>query len=219
MNRLTPQFALSGDGLATMPTFGHNRPMSYTAKRLILLLMAWGLIVFAGITVRINLSQRPVVVPPTPPGAAAAAPLATPSTAAGVPADLQATLQGDPNNVPALIALADLSYKAQDWEGAILLYQRIVALQPHEANTLVRLAAAQLYAVHLSEAQQTLEQAVQIAPDRADAHLLLGLTLSRATPPDLPRARQEWQRVISLVPGTDLAQQAQALLSQGAAQP
>ena len=192
--------------------------MSYTAKRLILLLMGWGLIVFAGVTVRINLNQRPVIVPATP-AVAAAAPLATPSAASAQVADLQATLQRDPNNVPALIALADLTYKAQDWEGAILLYQRIVALQPHEANTLVRLAAAQLYAVHLSAAQQTLEQAVQIAPDRADAHLLLGLTLSRATPPDPARARQEWQQVIRLAPGTDLAQQAQALLTAGAAQP
>jgi len=192
--------------------------MSYTAKRLILLLMGWGLIVFAGVTVRINLNQRPVTMPTTP-TVAAAVPLATPSAASAQVADLQATLQRDPNNVPALIALADLTYKAQDWEGAILLYQRIVTLQPHEANTLVRLAAAQLYAVHLSAAQQTLEQAVQIAPDRADAHLLLGLTLSRATPPAPARARQEWQQVIRLAPGTDLAQQAQALLTAGAAQP
>lgn len=192
--------------------------MSYTAKRLILLLMTWGLIVFAGITVRINLSQSPVIVPTTP-TALPAAPLAPPSPASGAVADLQATLQPDPNNVPALLALADVSYKAQDWEGAILLYQRVVALQPHEANTLVRLAAAQLYAVHLADAQQSLEQAVQIAPDRADAHLLLGLTLSRATPPDLARARQEWQQVIRLVPGTDLAQQAQTLLTAGATQP
>ncbi len=208
----------SAGGLATAPTFGHNSSMSYTAKRLIVLLMTWGLIVFAGITVRINLSQRPVAVPTTPTVAAAVS-RATPSAAAGQVADLPATLQRDPNNVPVLIALADQSYKAQNWDSAILLYQRVVALQPHEANTLVRLAAAQLYAVHLSDAQQSLEQAVQIAPDRADAHLLLGLTLSRATPPNLARARQEWQQVIRLVPGTDLAQQAQALLTEGAAQP
>ncbi len=191
--------------------------MSYTAKRLILLLMGWGLIVFAGVTVRINGSQAPVVVPTTP-TVAAAAPATTPSAAAGN-ADLQATLQRDPNNVPALVALAEQTYQAQDWAGAILLYQRIVALQPHDAGTLVRLAATQIYAGQISDARQTLEQAVQIAPDRADAHLLLGLTLSRAMPSDPAHARQEWQRVITLAPGTDLAQQAQTLLAAPTAQP
>ena len=33
--------------------------MSYSAKRLIILLMVWGLVVFAGVTVRINLNAPP----------------------------------------------------------------------------------------------------------------------------------------------------------------
>jgi Flp pilus assembly protein TadD len=180
--------------------------MSYTAKRLIILLMAWGLIVFAGVTVRINLAQRPISAgTPTP-----AAPTAPPDRLS----QLQATMQADPNNLPALLELADSLYQAKDWDNAIAAYQRVVAAQPHDPDILMHLAAAQIYAIRIGEARQTLEQVVQLAPTRADAHLLLGLALSRDTPPNTARARQEWQQVLTLAPNSDLARQAQTLLAE-----
>src|SRR5689334_22642727 len=185
--------------------------MSYTAKRLILLLMAWGLLVFVGVTVRINLNTPPLPQPtptaaPTPDAAAASSDRA---------AALQQTLSSDPNNMAAITELAGIAYQQRDWQGAIQLYQRALALDPHNVDLLAHLAAAQLYALDFVAAKQTLTQAAQLAPDRADVHLLLGLALSQQTPPDMAGAATEWKKVLALAPGTALAQQAQQLLNGG----
>ncbi len=187
--------------------------MSYTAKRIIVLLMAWGLLVFVGVTVRINLNTPPlpVLTPTAAPAAAAPVDTAAPDRMAA----LQATLDHDPANLPALVELAGLFYGQHDWASAITLYQRAQALDPHGVDVLVHLAAAQLYALHFAEARTTLGQAAQLAPRRPDIHLLLGLALSRQAPPDLAGAGAEWRQVIALAPGTSLAQQAQELLNGG----
>src|SRR5215204_2496502 len=56
-------FHVSRARLAPWRAFADNSGMSYTAKRLILLLMAWGLIVFTGMQVRANLTAAPPGAP------------------------------------------------------------------------------------------------------------------------------------------------------------
>jgi cytochrome c-type biogenesis protein CcmH/NrfG len=188
--------------------------MSYTAKRLIILLMMWGLIVFVGVTVRININTPSVLqVTPTPAASPTAAPVAA---GADTVAALQQALARNPNDMTALAGLANIAYQNQDWTQAIDLYGRALAQDPHNVDVLVHLAAAQLYAVRFADAKQSLQQAVELAPDRTDAHLLLGLALSRQSPPDMAGAQAEWKRVIALAPGSDIAKQAQDLLDNGA---
>ncbi|HUS17689.1 MAG TPA: tetratricopeptide repeat protein [Chloroflexia bacterium] len=187
--------------------------MSYTAKRVILLLMAWGLLVFAGVTIRINMNTPPVAgfsATPTP--------LAGPADSVDRALELQRALEANPNDLAAMTELAGLFYDDQDWPSALLLYERAATLDPHNVDILVHQAACQLYTQQFGVARQTLDQAGQLAPRRADIHLLLGLAASRQSPPDSARANQEWHRVLELAPGTDLARQAQALLD-GAARP
>lgn len=189
--------------------------MSYTAKRLTILLMAWGLIVFIGVTVRINLNAPPppqVTASPT----AVSAPLAAPTAAtdaADRAAQLQQSLAQNPNDLPALTELAAITYQQKDWEGAITLYGRAIGLDPHNVDLRAKLAAAQLYALRFSDAQATLKQAIALDSRRADLHLLLGLADSRLVPPDNAGAAAEWRQVIALAPNTDLARQAQDLLN------
>jgi tetratricopeptide (TPR) repeat protein len=188
--------------------------MSYTAKRMIILLMMWGLIVFAGVTVRININTPSgLQVTPTAVPSPTAAPVAS---GADTVAALQQALARNPNDMTALAGLANIAYQNQDWTQAIDLYGRVLAQDPHNVDVLVHLAAAQLYAVRFADAKQSLQQAVQLAPDRTDAHLLLGLALSRQSPPDKAGAQAEWKRVIALAPGSDIAKQAQDLLDNGA---
>lgn len=177
--------------------------MSYTAKRLILLLMAWGLIVFTGMQVRANLTATP---PGT--GAPAPGPTATPDEETA----LQQALERDPRDVVAMGRLGQLLYAQGDYENAVVLYERAVQIAPHNPDLLVQLAAAQLRLVQINAARDTLLQAGALAPDRADIHLLLGLALSKSSPPDQVGAAREWERVRQLAPGSDLAQQAQDLL-------
>ncbi|HMA34394.1 MAG TPA: tetratricopeptide repeat protein [Chloroflexia bacterium] len=183
--------------------------MSYTAKRLIILLMAWGLLVFVGVTVRINLNMPP------PPAVEAPTPTTTPAaaTAADRANTLQQALAQNPDDLPSLLELAGIFYQARQWPDAITLYQRAISLDPHNVDVLAHLAAAQLYALRMDDARQTLEQAAQLAPDRPDLHLLLGLAASRQDPPDQAFANAEWLKVLALAPGTALAQQAQDLLA------
>ena len=186
--------------------------MSYTAKRMIILLMMWGLIVFVGVTVRIN-SNTPSVLQVTP--TAVISPTAAP-VAAGNSAALQEALARNPNDMTALTGLANIAYQNRDWTQAIDLYERALTQDPHNVDVLVHVAAAQLYDVRFADAKQSLQQAVQLAPDRTDAHLLLGLALSRQSPRDMAGAQAEWKRVIALAPGSDIAKQAQDLLDSGA---
>jgi cytochrome c-type biogenesis protein CcmH/NrfG len=188
--------------------------MSYTAKRMIILLMMWGLIVFVGVTVRININT-PSVLQVTP--TAVISPTAAPAaTGADTAAALQQALARNPNDMTALVGLANIAYQGRDWSQAIDLYERALVQDPHNVDVLVHVAAAQLYDVRFADAKQSLQQAVQLAPDRTDAHLLLGLALSRQSPPDMTGAQAEWKRVIALAPGSDIAKQAQDLLDGGA---
>ena len=185
--------------------------MSYAAKRLIILLMAWGLIVFAGVTIRINMNA-PAALGVT----AAPTPTASPAPVASRAGVLEQTLERNPNDLASLLELGAIYYQQSDWDRATLMYQRAATLDATNVDVLAHLAAAQLYGLRFAQARDTLTSAVALAPRRADLHLLLGLALSRLTPPDTAGARAEWQRVIALAPGTDLATQAQALLNGGA---
>ena len=177
--------------------------MSYTAKRLILLLMAWGLIVFTGMQVRANLTTAP-------PGnvAPAPGPTATPSEETA----LQQALEQDPRDVIAMVRLGQLLYERGDYENAAVLYERAVQLEPRSPDLLMQLAATQMRLTQINAARDTLLRAGTLAPDRADIHLLLGLAFSKSAPPDPAGAAREWERVRQLAPGTDLAAQAEDLL-------
>jgi cytochrome c-type biogenesis protein CcmH/NrfG len=168
-----------------------------------LLLMAWGLIVFTGMQVRANLTAAP-------PGAVAPAPgpTATPDEETA----LQQALERDPRDVIAMARLGQLLYERGDYENAAVLYERAVQIEPHNPDLLLQLAASQLRLTRINAARDTLRQAGSLAPDRADIHLLLGLALSKSTPPDPVGAAQAWERVLQLAPGTDMARQAQELL-------
>jgi cytochrome c-type biogenesis protein CcmH/NrfG len=182
--------------------------MSYPMKRLILLVMGWGLLVFIGAQVRENLTAAP---PPTPVAQAAqgADPLATPDELTA----LQDTLDKNPQDVVAMTRLAKLLYDEGDYQSAETLLERAVELAPHDPDLLVQLAAAQFRLAQIDAARDTLLKATALAPDRADIHLLLGLALSRGSTPKPDAAAVEWQKVIQLAPGTDLARQAQELIN------
>src|SRR5262245_15022304 len=99
--------------------------MSYTAKRMILLLMAWGLIVFTGMKVRANHTA-----PPADSGAPAAGPTATPDEETS----LQQTLERNPQDVVAMARLGQLLYGRGDYENAVVLYERAVQIEPHNPD-------------------------------------------------------------------------------------
>jgi tetratricopeptide (TPR) repeat protein len=158
--------------------------------------------------VRENLTAAP---PPTPvaAGAQGADPVATPDEVT----ELQATLDKNPQDVVAMARLAKLLYDGGDYESAETLYSRAAELQPHDPDLLLQLAAAQFRLNQIDAARDTLLKATARAPERADIHLLLGLALSRGSTPKPDAAALEWQKVIQLAPGTDLARQAQELLT------
>ena len=178
--------------------------MSYTAKRVILLVMAWGLLMYAGWQVRENL---------TTPDPAAQAVAAVPTPTPDAQTMLQQAIQSNPQDEPSILQLAKLLYDQQDYASAGTLYLRAVQIDPHNVDILLQLAATQFYQGQVADARTTLVQAEALDSSRPDVHLLLGLALSRSAPPDLAGAQREWQQVLQLAPGTALATQAQDLLN------
>ncbi len=183
--------------------------MSYPMKRLVLILMAWGMLVFIGAQVRENLTAAPPATPVPDAAAPAVNPVATPDAITA----LQQTLDKNPQDGVAMAQLAKQLYDQQDYESAVTLYTRAIVLQPHNPDLLMGLAATQFRLAQIDAARDTLLKAVALAPDRPDIHLLLGLALSRASTPKPDAAILEWQKVIQLAPGTDLAKQAQDLIT------
>lgn len=183
--------------------------MSYRAKRIILLFMLWGLMIFTALHVRQALSEPAVPsVDATPP--AAAAPTAPPDRVS----QLQAALDRDPRDLEAMVELAGILYAEQDYESSLAIYRRAQQLNPHNVDLLIKIGMCQLYLLRFAEARDTFSQAVGLDPNRAEAHLLLGLALSKLEPPQLEAARSAWESAERLAPGSDIARQARALIDQ-----
>ena len=87
----------------------------------------------------------------------------------------RAAVEMDPRRDDAYVGIADLAVEGGDLETAILSYDRIVDLQPNNANAWLRLGALQRKADRLTESQRSLQTALRIAPS-SEAHLEMART-------------------------------------------
>lgn len=191
--------------------------MSPLGKRILVLLMMWVFLVMIVSQVYDNVTGRgmPARKEATPAAQAAA----TPDQTIQQLADAQSCVASDPKNLPCALDLANIYYNLGQYPQAQTAFENVIKLDPHNVGALVKLAGSYIRQQKFEQALPTLEQAVSLQPDSPELHLLLGLALSRASPPQTQRAVAEWRRVLSLAPGSKWSDQARQYITEAGAQP
>ncbi len=78
---------------------------------------------------------------------------------------LRLALEENPNDIPALLALANLNFDIQRWDRARELYTRYLALEPNDADAITDLGICLRAAGEFQAALENFARAQQLAPD------------------------------------------------------
>lgn len=93
---------------------------------------------------------------------------------------IEALLAEDPNNRPALHALAQLEAQERDPDGMLDVYARISSIYPSDLFARYKEGSLLIDKGEGDKARVTAEAMIKEFPDKAEGHRLLGLWLSRA---------------------------------------
>ncbi len=115
---------------------------------------------------------------------------------AAVRSRLEALLEKEPANVPALIGLGEIEYRARHLDEAEKLLRRATLAQPKSAPAWLALGVVTCDMGKLNASMAALAQAVWLEPGNAKAHSYLGVTLGRKGWRD--GAEAEFQRALEL---------------------
>jgi tetratricopeptide (TPR) repeat protein len=127
-------------------------------------------------------------------------------------AALMARIQADPKDTEALLGLGDAFYAAGDFTTSASWLQKVLDIEPDNVQALVALGAARFNAGDDAKAKASWDRAIELDPDNVEAHYDLGFLYYSSTPQDLDAVRREWEKVIELAPGTQIAQTVKAHL-------
>lgn len=129
-------------------------------------------------------------------------------------AELEASVRANPSDTASLLALGEAFLFAGRWEPAESWLSELVAIEPGNAKARAELGTAQFNLGKLTEAKATWLAGIESAPDDAQLHYDLGFWYANSDAPNLSAARGEWERVVTLAPGSNVAAAAQTHLAQ-----
>lgn len=141
--------------------------------------------------------------------AAASIPSASPAATSGLDqarvAELMGIIQQNPKDTAALMELGDSFFKAGDYGSALTWLDKLVALEPNNVRALLALGAAQFNLGEDASAKANWEAVLELDADNVEAHYDLGYLYLNQAPPDIANMQREWNEVIRLAPGTEIA--------------
>ena len=160
-------------------------------------------------------SERPAPVTESEPTAATA----SAASAAPMPtvnhdraAELLSTVESNPEDVTALLALATLYFEAHSFEEAVPWYEKALALSPDDVESSTNLGVSYFYAGSADRAAAQFLHSLELAPDHAQTLLSLGIVRAFGLD-DLPGAKEVWERVIEVAPDSNQATAAREALT------
>lgn len=127
-------------------------------------------------------------------------------------ATLMARIQADPNDTDALMGLGDAFFQAGQYDVSASWLAKLVAIEPDNVRALLALGAATFNTGNVTDAEQYWLSVVDLDPNNVEAHYDLGFLYLQQQPPDVAGVQREWQKVVELAPGTEVAQNVQAHL-------
>ena len=114
---------------------------------------------------------------------------------------LNATIQGNPKDVSAVVQLANVYFDAERWPDAISWYERALTLNPKDADVSTDLGVSYYYTNRTDEALKRFEESLRIDPKHTKTLLNKGIVLAFGKE-DLQGAAAEWKKVVELAPGS-----------------
>jgi cytochrome c-type biogenesis protein CcmH/NrfG len=129
-------------------------------------------------------------------------------------AQLMQKISTNPKDVKSLVKLGDVYFQAGDYETAATWMTKVVALQPRNTTALLALGAVRFNVGKTAEAERHWRKVTEIAPKNVEAHYDLGFLYLSKNPPDMAKVKSEWNQVVALDPGSDVAKTISAHLSQ-----
>lgn len=125
---------------------------------------------------------------------------------------LTVALRENPDSVPLLFSLGETVYRQGDPAGAILSFNKALALDPENLHVMLSLGYAEYDSKNFKRAAEIFRQALARDQDYADAHYGLGLAALRMQ--DNGLAREAFERFLQLAPQSPFAGKAKKFLSE-----
>ncbi len=162
-------------------------------------------------------SQQAVGVRATPPPTQAAS---TPSAGSGAPAptldesraaQLKATAQQSPTDVPTRVQLANLYFDAERFQDAAEWYEAALTINPRDVNASTDLGIAYYYMNQPDKALAQFDRSLAIDPNHGKTLLNVGIVRAFAKQ-DLNGASEVWEKVLKVAPDSEEARAARQAL-------
>ena len=124
-------------------------------------------------------------------------------------AALVTSYQEDPTNPETLFELGEAYFLAGEWQQGQDWFLKLVEVDPANVHAWTDIGTAHYNLSRTEEAKAAWQQALQLAPEDPQLHYNMGFLYANSEPPDFDAAKREWQSVLDLAPGTQLAQTVQ----------
>jgi cytochrome c-type biogenesis protein CcmH/NrfG len=137
-----------------------------------------------------------------------AAPRTPPPLDEGKVQSLQTIIKSDPKNAGAYIQLANTYFDAERYPDAVKWYEQGVKLDPKNPDASTDLGVSYYYSGRTDDALKQFESSLKLNPKHAKTLFNKGIVLAFGKR-DFAGAKEAWQQVVLLAPGTPEAQAAQ----------
>jgi tetratricopeptide (TPR) repeat protein len=133
-------------------------------------------------------------------------------------AELMAIVQADPNDVEATFELGEIFFLGGEWQSGIDWFTKLLKLDPSSVHAYTDVGTANFNLGQNDAAKAAWLEALKIDPNDVQVHYNMGFFYSNVDPVDVQAAINEWQAVVQLAPGSDLASTAQVHMDSLAAE-
>lgn len=133
-------------------------------------------------------------------------------------AELMALVEQDPKNTEATFELGEIFFLGGEWQAGIDWFTKLLELDPGNVHALTDIGTANFNLGQYEEAKVAWITAKDLDPNDEQVHYNLGFLYANVEPVDYAAALAEWQAVVDLAPGSDLANTAQVHLDSLAAE-
>lgn len=128
-------------------------------------------------------------------------------------AELKARLDQDPNDKAALTELGESHMQAGRWQDTVDWFTRLLAVDPNDLHARTDLGTASYNLGRLEQAREAWQEVARRDPSDPQIHYNLGYLYANGVPRDVEAAKREWELVLQLAPGSELARTAQGHLA------
>ena len=133
-------------------------------------------------------------------------------------AELMAIVQADPNDTEATFELGEIFFLGGEWQTGIDWFTKLLKLDPSNVHAYTDVGTANFNLGQNDAAKAAWLEALTIDPNNVQVHYNMGFFYSNVDPVDVQAAINEWQTVVQLAPGSDLASTAQVHMDSLAAE-